>query len=68
MSAVYVHNITKDSGTDYDQEYDMFEVGGKVVNLSNYSAAAQIRKHRGSATSTSFVIVIDASFISSYVK
>lgn len=56
MSAVYVHNITIDSGTDYDQEYDMFEVGGKVVNLSNYSAAAQIRKHRGSATSTSFVI------------
>ena len=56
MSAVYVHNITIDSGTDYDQDYDMFEVGGRVVNLTNYSAAAQIRKHRDSATSTSFSI------------
>ena len=56
MSAVYVHNITIDSGTDYEQEYDMFEVGGKIVNLSNYSAAAQIRKHRDSQTSTSFVV------------
>ena len=56
MSAVYVHNITIDSGTDYEQEYDMFEVGGKSVDLSNYSAAAQIRKHRDSQTSTSFVV------------
>ena len=56
MSATYVHNITIDSGTDYEQEYDMFEVGGKPVNLTNYNAAAQIRKHRGSSTATSFII------------
>jgi len=55
MSATYVHNITIDSGTDYEQEYDMFEVGGKPVNLTNYNAAAQIRKHRGSSTATSFI-------------
>ena len=56
MSATYVHNITIDSCTDYEQEYDMFEVGGKPVNLTNYNAAAQIRKHRGSSTATSFII------------
>ena len=56
MSATYVHNITIDSGTDYEQEYDMFEVGGKPVDLTNYNAAAQIRKHRGSSTATSFII------------
>ena len=56
MSATYVHNITIDSGTDYEQEYDMFEVGGKPVNLTNYNAAAQIRKHRGSLTATSFIV------------
>ena len=56
MSAVYVHNITIDSGTDYEQEYDMFEVGGKSVDLTNHTARAQIRKHRGSLTSTSFVV------------
>jgi hypothetical protein len=56
MSAVYVHNITIDSNTDYEQEYDMFEVGGKVVDLANYTAKAQLRKHRDSQTSTSFIV------------
>ena len=56
MSAVYVHNITIDRGTDYEQEYNMFEVGGKIVDLTNHTAIAQIRKHRGSLTSTSFIV------------
>jgi hypothetical protein len=56
MSAVYVHNITIDRGTDYEQEYDMFEVGGKSVDLTNHTARAQIRKHRGSLTATSFIV------------
>ena len=56
MSAVYVHNIDIDCGADYVQEYDMFEVGGAVVDLSNYTAKAQIRKHRDSATAVSFTI------------
>ena len=56
MSAVYVHNITIDRGTDYEQEYNMFEVGGKSVDLTNHTARAQIRKHRGSLTATSFIV------------
>jgi len=56
MSAVYVHNIDIDCGADYVQEYDMFEVGGAIVDLSNYTAKAQIRKHRDSATAVSFTI------------
>ena len=57
MSAVYVHNITIQGGTDYEQEYDMFDIGGSNrVDLTNYTAKAQIRKHRGSSTSVSFVV------------
>ena len=56
MSAVYVHNITVDSGTDYEQEYDLYEVGGKVVDLANHTARAQIRKHRGSSTAVNFTV------------
>lgn len=56
MSAVYVHNINVNSGTDYEQEYDMYEVGGKICDLTNYTARAQLRKHRGSATAVSFTI------------
>ena len=56
MSAVYTHNIDIDCGADYVQEYDMFEVGGAIVDLSNYTAKAQIRKHRDSATAVSFTV------------
>ena len=56
MSAVYVHNITIDNGADYEQEYDMFEVGGRVIDLTGFSAKAQLRRHRDSKTSTSFII------------
>ena len=56
MSAVYVHNVNIDCGADYVQEYDMFEVGGAVVDLSNYTAKGQIRKHPDSKTSVSFTI------------
>jgi len=56
MSAVYVHNINIDCGADYVQEYNMFETSGKSVDLSNYTAKAQIRKHRDSATAVSFTI------------
>ena len=55
MSA-YVHNISIDSGADYLQEYDMYEVGSRVVDLTGYSARAQIRKHRDSSTAVSFRI------------
>ena len=56
MSAVYVHNIKLDSGTDYEQEYDLFEVGGRVVDLTNHTARAQLRKHRGSSTAINFTV------------
>ena len=41
MSAVYVHNITIDNGADYEQEYDMFEVGGRVIDLYDDLAGTQ---------------------------
>jgi len=56
MSAVYVHNITVNSGSDYEQEYDLFEVGGRIVDLTNHTARAQIRKHRGSSTAVNFIV------------
>ena len=54
--AVYVNNITVNCGTDFTQEYDLFETGGKVIDLSNFTAAAALRQHRGSATSVSFTV------------
>ena len=54
--AVYVNNISINCGTDFTQEYDLFETGGRVINLSNFTAAASLRKHRGSTTAVSFTV------------
>ena len=58
--AVYVNNITVNCGTDFTQDYDLFETGGKVIDLTGFTMSAALRKHRGSGTSVSFT----TSFIS----
>lgn len=59
MAVVYTHNIKIDTGSDYEQEYSMFEMGGKPVDLTNFKASAQLRRHPGSDTAISF----DVAFI-----
>ena len=58
--AVYVNNITVNCGTDFTQDYDLFETGGKVIDLTGFTMSAALRKHRGSGTSVSFT----TSFVS----
>tara|TARA_B100001094_G_scaffold272492_1_gene278354 strand:+ start:37 stop:627 length:591 start_codon:yes stop_codon:yes gene_type:complete len=56
MSVVYVNNITIDSGEDFSQDFTLLESGGKFVDLTNYSAKGQIRKHADSSTAITFQI------------
>ena len=56
MSAVYVNNITIDSGEDFSQDFTLLESGGKLVDLTNYSAKGQLRKHADSRTAITFQI------------
>ena len=56
MAAVYVNNISIDSGEDWSQDYTLYETGGKVIDLSGYRAKAQIRKHPDSNTAIDFSI------------
>ena len=56
MAVVYVNNITVDTGEDFDQDFDLLETGGATIDLTNYTAKAQIRKHPESSTSISFTI------------
>ena len=59
MAVVYTHNIKIDTESDYEQEYTMFEMGGKPIDLSSIKASAQLRRHPGSDTAISF----DVAFI-----
>jgi hypothetical protein len=54
--AVYVNNLTINIGTDFVQTYDLYQSGGKVINLTGYSAASSLRKHRDSGTAVSFTV------------
>jgi hypothetical protein len=54
--AVYVNNLTINIGTDFVQIYDLYQSGGKVIDLTGYSAASSLRKHRDSGTSVSFTV------------
>ena len=56
MAATYVHNITINSGTDFEQIYEIQSTSRNMVDLTGYSAAAQIRKHRESSTAISFTV------------
>mgnify|MGYP007000289287 len=53
---VYVNNIAIDAGEDFNQDYTLYETGGKVIDLSGYRAKAQIRKHPDSKTAIDFSI------------
>ena len=56
MSVVYVNNLTVNSGEDFDQDFDLLETGGNTINLTNYFAKAQIRKHPDSSTAINFTV------------
>ena len=54
MSVVYTNNITVNIGEDFDQEYDLLESGGATIDLTNYTARCQLRKHVDSSSYISF--------------
>tara|TARA_B100000427_G_scaffold108373_1_gene89883 strand:- start:3386 stop:3976 length:591 start_codon:yes stop_codon:yes gene_type:complete len=54
MSVVYVNNITVNTGEDFNQEFDLLEMGGNSIDLTNYTARSQLRKHRDSSSSINF--------------
>ena len=63
MSAVYVSNLVINSGTTFDQDFDLIKSNDSgPLNLSGFSVTAQIRKHAGSNKKTDFsTAVVDAS-------
>ena len=54
--SVYVNNLTINIGTDFVQTYDLYQSGGKVIDLTGYTAASSLRKHRDSGTAVSFTV------------
>tara|TARA_X000000368_G_scaffold311642_1_gene249469 strand:- start:4554 stop:4895 length:342 start_codon:yes stop_codon:yes gene_type:complete len=59
MSAVYTSNIVINTGSTFNQTFDLESTDtSSAFDLSGYTAAAQMRKWAGSTTATSFVASI----------
>jgi hypothetical protein len=57
-----IANLYIDQGTDYSIEVDCTDIAGEILNLTGYTAAAQIRKTYGSSSiSATFGCAITAA-------
>lgn len=54
-------NIVIDQGTTFQTSINVTDENDEVVNLTGYSAAAQMRKHYTSSNATSFSVSISPS-------
>ena len=54
--AVYVVNLIIDQGTDFQQTFDLTASNTQPLNLENYTAIAQMRKHAGSKKAYAFTV------------
>ena len=61
MAAVYVNNLVVNAGSDFSQSFTLEATDtNSVLNLTGYTAAAQMRKWAGSSSATSFTTTIIA--------
>lgn len=51
-------NLIIDQGASYSTTIDILDEDGEPINLTNYTGAAQMRKHYTSTTATSFVVTL----------
>lgn len=55
-----ISNLAADQGSDFSIVITVDDAGGGSLDLTNYSARAQIRKTYASLTAIDFVVIIDA--------
>lgn len=55
MAAVYVSNLVVNTGTTFTQTFSLENSdSSSILNLGGYTVSAQMRKHAGSSSYTSF--------------
>lgn len=58
MSATYVSNLVINTGEDFTQQFTLQSADNSPLDLTNYTASSQLRKHPGSSTATDFNTLI----------
>jgi len=54
-------NLTIDQGANFTTSINVTDVNDVSANLTNYTGAAQMRKHYTSNTATNFTVVVSAN-------
>jgi len=55
--AIFVVNLIIDQGADFQQTFDLAAANSEPLDLTNYTASAQMRKHGGSKKAYNFSVV-----------
>lgn len=58
MAAVYVNNLVVNSGSDFNQSYDLEGINNSPLNLTDHQVNAQMRKWAGSSVAITFTTSI----------
>lgn len=58
MSAVYVSNIVINADANFSQTFTLESADSSPLNLTGYTASAQMRKYAGSSVATTFTCSI----------
>ena len=60
MAAVYVNNLVVNAGSDFSETFELEDADtNSQLNLTGYTATAQMRKYAGSSTAISFTVLIN---------
>ena len=54
--AVYTNNIVIEKGTDFSIDYNLSNKDGSVLNLTNYTVSAKLKKHFAATSSVGFAV------------
>jgi hypothetical protein len=59
--SVYVRNLTINTHVDFAENLELFQLGGKVTNLTGYSGQSQMRKTPESSNAYDFTVGITSA-------
>ena len=59
--SIYVRNLTINTHSDFSENLELYQVGGKKTNVTGYILHSHMRKHPDSTSHTTFAVGITSA-------
>ena len=59
--SIYVRNLTINTHSDFSENLELYQVGGKKTNVTGYTLYSHMRKHPDSTSHTTFAVGITSA-------